>query len=60
MTSTFDDYVSYYGCSTLSLVLLCDVSIIISSSHSLGKVARCSFLVTTRKVFSQRSCLGGT
>jgi hypothetical protein len=30
LTSTFDDYLSYYGCSTLSLVLLCDVSIIIS------------------------------
>jgi hypothetical protein len=29
MTSTFDDYL-YYGCSTLSLVLLCDVAIIIS------------------------------
>jgi hypothetical protein len=39
MTSTFDDYLSYYGCSTLSLALLCDVSI-----------AVCSFLVTTRKV----------
>jgi hypothetical protein len=30
VTSTFDDYLSYYGCSTLSLVLLNDVSIIIS------------------------------
>jgi hypothetical protein len=30
MTSTFDDYLLYYGCSTLSLVLLCDVSIIVS------------------------------
>jgi hypothetical protein len=26
MTSTFCDYLLYYGCSTLSLVLLCDVS----------------------------------
>jgi hypothetical protein len=30
VTSTFDDYLSYYGCSTLSLVLLCDVSITVS------------------------------
>jgi hypothetical protein len=29
-------------------------------SHSLGKVFRCNFLVTTRKVISWRSCLGGT
>jgi hypothetical protein len=29
-TSTFDDYLSDYGCSTLSLILLCDVSIIVS------------------------------
>jgi hypothetical protein len=27
MTSIFDDYLLYYGCSTLSLVLLCNVSI---------------------------------
>jgi hypothetical protein len=27
MTSTFGDYLLYYGYSTLSLVLLCDVSI---------------------------------
>jgi hypothetical protein len=30
MTSTFGDYLLYYGCSTLSLVLLCDVSITVS------------------------------
>jgi hypothetical protein len=30
VTNTFDDYLSYYGCSTLSLVLLCNVSIIVS------------------------------
>jgi hypothetical protein len=30
LTSTFDDYLLYYECSTLSLVLLCDVSIIVS------------------------------
>jgi hypothetical protein len=30
MTSTFDDYLLYCGCSTLSLVLMCDVSIIVS------------------------------
>jgi hypothetical protein len=30
MTNTFGDYLLYYGCSTLSLVLLCDVSIIVS------------------------------
>jgi hypothetical protein len=29
-------------------------------SHNLGKVFRCSFLVTTRKVTFRRSCLGGT
>jgi hypothetical protein len=27
MTNTFDDYLLYYKCSTLSLVLLCDVFI---------------------------------
>jgi hypothetical protein len=30
MTSTFGDYLLYYGWSTLSLVLMCDVSIIVS------------------------------
>jgi hypothetical protein len=30
MTSTFGDYLLYYECSTLSLVLLCDISIIVS------------------------------
>jgi hypothetical protein len=29
LTSTLDDYLLHYGCSTLSLVLLCDVSIIV-------------------------------
>jgi hypothetical protein len=29
VTSTFDDYLSYYGCSTLSLILLFDVFIIV-------------------------------
>jgi hypothetical protein len=30
MTNTFDDYLLYYGCNILSLVLLCDVSITVS------------------------------
>jgi hypothetical protein len=30
MTSTFGDYLLYYECSTLSLVLLCDVFITVS------------------------------
>jgi hypothetical protein len=59
MTDAFDDHLLYYGCSTVSLVLLCDVSFTISKSHSLGKVVRCSFLVTMREVISRRSCLGG-
>jgi hypothetical protein len=29
ITSTFDDYLLSYGCNTLSLILLCDVSIIV-------------------------------
>jgi hypothetical protein len=29
-------------------------------SHSLGKVFRCSFLITMRKMISQRLCLGRT
>jgi hypothetical protein len=29
-------------------------------SHSFGKVLRCNFLITTKKVIFQRSCLRGT
>ena len=60
MTSTFDDYLWYYGDVVFISGICCVMFIYYLKSHSLSKVFRCNFLVTTRKVISQKSCPRGT
>jgi hypothetical protein len=52
---------TYYAMNVVFYLWYCCVKFYLLSlkSHSLGKVFRCSFLVTKRKVISWRSCLGG-
>ena len=61
MTSTFNGYVWCYDDVVLYL-WYCYVMFYLLSLNPIvfSKVFSCSFLVMTRKVFSRRSCLGGT
>ena len=60
MTSTFGGYVWYDD--VVLYLWYCYVMFHLLSLNPIvfSKVFCCSFLVTTRKVFSQRLCLGGT